>query len=160
MLVMIWAIRKGKKCVTPFILILLADAGLHLIWSSLLPWAWVYQYQYLRVLSLFQAVVLTICFVILFLPQKCFDVQNGDIVRVGIAVVLALAIIYVKGRFSFCCPQYGPTPPMWWVYFHISDLWDPRETGLLIMWACYTGILGSISLLGKAFRLHVAQLAV
>ena len=150
MVVIASAIHAGKQWAAPFILLLLIGAGLHLIWRSM-PWAWVYQDSLLRAITVAQAVVLLTFFVILafcqnFVQLGNLQLGNLHLLRVGSAVALALVIVFAKGTLSFCCPQYGPEPPMWWVYLHISDLWDPREKAFLMMWACYAGLLGLNSL--------------
>ncbi len=153
MIGIMWAIHKGKRWALPFVLILLTDAALYLAWICL-PWAWVYQDTLWKITHVCEGVVLITCFIILFSMKGGWALRKRDLANVGIAIFASLAIIYVKGHYSFCCPQYGPEPPMWWVYFDISNLWDrPRETGLLIMWGCYAGVLGFLWGRGKVVRL-------
>ncbi len=142
MIIVLWAIHQKKRWAVPLVLILLVHAAFYLAWICF-PWVWVYHDAFGKIMLVCEGVVLLLCFILLLPSKDSLDVERWDLASVGTAVVAALALIYIKGHYSFCCPQYGPEPPMWWVYFDISDLWDrPKETGLLIMWGCYAAMLG------------------
>jgi hypothetical protein len=156
MAVILWSIRRGDSWAKPFLAVLLIQAGLHLVWGSA-PWFWVYRDTTLKTLAVAEALFLAVAYVALFLPISSVAIRGFELLRVSTAVVLAVVLIYVKGHYSFCCPQYGPTPPDWVVYLDVSGLWDrPRETGFLIAWGCLTGILAVRWCVRKLGRLRPA----
>jgi hypothetical protein len=150
MILVSWTIRKGKKWAVPFVLILLVHAALYLVWDCM-PWAWVYEDNFGKMIRISEIGIVLTCLILLFLLRSQSVFKNRDLAKVGLAAVAATTMIYVKGHFSFCCPEYGREPAMWWVYFDISGLWDrPRETGLLIAWGCYAATIGLLWGLGKS----------
>jgi hypothetical protein len=146
MVLLLWAAKIGKRWVVPLVLILLTYAFLYLVWDSM-PWVWAFDSYFHKSSNVIHALIVLCFFVAIFLK---FRIKGRDLANVGIAIAVGAILIYIKGHYSFCCPQWSIDPPNWWAYFDIAGLWESREFGLLVVWLSYILICGFLWLVTKA----------